>query len=74
MFAGVFGPTEPKRAYLAPIRIPGGGLAILYADQGGARRAAPDSAPLEALIVEAEAVLERIAAHRVEGEARPVSS
>jgi hypothetical protein len=74
MFVGVFGPIEPKRAYLAPIRIPGGGLAILYADQGGARREAPDSAPLEALIVEAEAVLERIAAHRVEGEARPVSS
>ncbi len=74
MFAGVFGPTEPKRAYLAPIRIPGGGLAILYADQGATRREAPDPASLEALIEQAAGALERIAARRVEGESRPRSA
>lgn len=74
MFAGIFGPIEPKRAYLAPIRIPGGGLAILYADQGGTRDAAPDPAPLEALIEAATGVLERIAAHRLEGESRSPAS
>jgi hypothetical protein len=70
----MFGPIEPKAAYLAPIRVAGGGLAILYADQGTTRRPTPDTAALESLLEEAGSVLETIAAHRVEGEARSTSS
>ncbi len=74
LFVAMFGPIEPKAVYLAPIRVPGGGLAILYADQGGTRRPTSDTAPLEQLLEEASDVLERIAAHRAEGEARTTSS
>ncbi|MEZ4279511.1 MAG: DUF4388 domain-containing protein [Myxococcota bacterium] len=70
MVAGLFGAIAPKVAYLAPIPIPGGGLAVLYADQGATRRSQPDHTALEALIAQAAGVLERIAIHRVEGEAR----
>lgn len=70
MVAGLFGAIAPKIAYLAPIPIPGGGLAVLYADQGATRRSQPDHTALEALIEQAAGVLERIAIHRVEGEAR----
>lgn len=70
MVAGLFGPIAPKSAYLAPIPIPGGGLAVLYADQGATRRPQPDLAELEALIESSARVLERIAIHRAEGEAR----
>jgi hypothetical protein len=73
-FLAMFGPIEPKAVYLAPIRVPGGGLAILYADQGGTRRTASDTGPLERLLEQAGDVLERIAAHRAEGEARTTSS
>ena len=74
LLTSMFGPIEPKASYLAPIRVAGGGLAVLYADQGGTRRAAPDTASLERLLEEAGGVLERISAHRVEGEARSTSS
>ncbi len=70
MVAALFGAISPKSAYLAPIPIPGGGLAVLYADQGATRRPQPDLAALEALIGSAAGVLERIAIHRAEGEAR----
>ncbi len=70
MVAGLFGSVLPKSVYLAPIPIPGGGLAILYADQGSTRRSAPDTAVLERWIESAAGVLERIAVHRAEGETR----
>lgn len=74
LLTSMFGPIEPKAAYLAPIRVAGGGLAILYADQGTTRRPTPDTAALEGLLDEAGSALETIAAHRVEGEARSTSS
>lgn len=70
MVAGLFGSTLPKSVYLAPIPIPGGGLAILYADQGATHRSAPDPAALERWIESAAGQLERIALHRAEGETR----
>jgi len=74
LLTSMFGPIEPKAAYLAPIRVAGGGLAVLYADQASTRRAAPDTAALERLLEEAADVLETIDAHRVEGEARSTPS
>ncbi|MEZ4333500.1 MAG: DUF4388 domain-containing protein [Myxococcota bacterium] len=68
LLAAMFGPVEPRTAYLAPIVGPAGVVAVLYGDQAGARRAMPDVASLERLVDRAGQELGRIALGRARGE------
>lgn len=69
LLVALFGPIEPRTAYLAPILGPAGAVAVLYADQGGHRRPMPDCAALESLIERACEKLRALAIERTRGEA-----
>lgn len=68
LLAAMFGPIEPRNAYLAPIVGPSGVVAVLYGDQGGHRRPMPDVASLERLVERAGLELGRLALGRARGE------
>lgn len=67
LLAAMFGPIEPRNAYLAPIVGPSGVVAVLYGDQGH-RRPMPDVASLERLVERAGLELGRLALGRARGE------
>ncbi|MBY0400914.1 DUF4388 domain-containing protein [Myxococcota bacterium] len=69
LLVAMFGPIEPKTAYLAPIVGPAGVVAVLYADQGGHRRPIPDTSAFERLIARAGEKLRGLAVERAKGEA-----
>ncbi|MFO0689290.1 MAG: DUF4388 domain-containing protein [Myxococcota bacterium] len=68
LLVALFGPVEPRTAWLAPILGPAGPAAVLYADQGGHRRPIPDTAALESLIEHAGEALRALAIERARGE------
>lgn len=69
LLVALFGPIEPRTAYLAPILGQAGAVAVLYADQGGHRRPMPDPAALESLIERAGEKLRALAIERSRSEA-----
>ncbi|MBK7948658.1 MAG: DUF4388 domain-containing protein [Deltaproteobacteria bacterium] len=74
LLVALFGPIEPRTAYLAPILGPAGAVAVLYADQGAQRRPIPDTGALERLIEQAGEKLRTLAIERAKGEAGPGAS
>lgn len=74
LLVALFGPIEPRTAYLAPILGPAGPVAVLYADQGGHRHPIPDTGALERLIERAGEKLRTLAIERAKGEAGPGAS
>lgn len=67
MLVSLFGPVEPRTAYLAPILGSTGAVAVVYGDQGGQRRPIPDTAALERLILAAGEKLRSLPTERVRG-------
>lgn len=68
LLAAMFGPVEPRHAWLAPIVGPSGVVAVLYGDQGGQRRGMPDVTGLERLVERAGLEHARLALGRARGE------